>query len=180
MADKLKVHFFEKGTKKRDLDKGDKDQNLNKKELSEALYWTLNKGEAKDVRITKALAQEAISALFDEEGIIADFLFAMPAPKLVRKNSNNKSGNKVTIPGFGTFSTRYRKARTGTHPAYNKTKGEWRVPNAAELSKKELEAKTKTLNKNFKNGEIEIKATYVVSFKAGKGLKERASTKANK
>jgi nucleoid DNA-binding protein len=177
MADKLKVHFFEKNTKKRDLSATDKDQNLNKKELSEALYWTLNKGEAKDVRITKALSQEAISALFDEEGIIADFLFKKPAPKT---KAAKHSGNKVTIPGFGTFSTRYRKARTGTHPAYNKTKGEWRVPNAADLSKKELEAKTTSLNKKFKSGEIEIAATYVVSFKAGKGLKERASAKANK
>ena len=178
MADKLKVFFHDSEMTKKAAKEADTDaRNLNKKELSEALYWTINKGDAKAGRITKALSQEAISALFDEEGIIADFLFKKPAPKT---KAAKHSGNKVTIPGFGTFSTRYRKARTGTHPAYNKTDGEWRVPNAAELSKKELAAKTTALNKKFKSGEIEIAATYVVSFKAGKGLKERASTKANK
>ena len=177
MADKLKVFFHDSEMTKKAAKEADTDaRNLNKKELSEALYWTINKGDAKAGRITKALSQEAISALFDEEGIIADFLFQKPAPKIKATHS----GNKVTIPGFGTFSTRYRKARTGTHPAYNKNKGEWRVPNAADLSASELAAKTTALNKKFKSGEIEIAATYVVSFKAGKGLKERASTKANK
>ena len=177
MADKLTVYFHEKGTKKKDLDASDKDQNLNKKELSEALYWTINKGEKETGRLTKALAQEIVGALFDEEGIIADFLFAKPAPK----TSNAKhSGNKVTIPGFGTFSTRFRNKRDGVHPAYNKKTGEWSVPNAGKLSKAEVAKKEKELNNKYKDGKIEIASTYVVSFKAGKGLKDRAQAKASK
>ena len=176
MADKLTVYFHEKGTKKKDLDKSDKDQNLNKKELSEALYWTINAGNKDSGRITKALSQEIITALFDESGIIADFLFARPAPKRKAKHS----GNKVTIPGFGTFSTRFRKERDGIHPAYNKNDGKWNVPNAAKLNAKEIAKKEKDLNKKYKDGKIKIDATYVVSFKAGKGLKERAPGKANK
>ena len=176
MADKLTVYFHEKGTKKRDLDKSEKDQNLNKKELSEALYWTINGGEKEDARITKALSQEIITALFDESGIIADFLFKKPAPKTKRAKH---SGNKVTIPGFGTFSTRYRDSRKGIHPAYNKNDGKWNVPNADKLSDKEQKKKEKDLNKKYPEGVIQIDATYVVSFKAGKGLKERAHKKAN-
>lgn len=171
MAKNLEVFFFEKGTKKRDMTDSEKDQNLNKKELSEALYWTINGGTSEDVRITKALSQEVVTALFDDEGIIAEFLFKKPAPKT--KNAKH-SGNKVTIPGFGTFSTRFRAARKGTHPAYSK--GEWRIP--GKLSAKEKAAKEKALNKEYPEGSIDIKATYVVSFKAGKGLKDRASAKA--
>jgi len=174
MADKLKVHFLEKGAKK---EKSDKDGNLNKKELSEALYWTLNGGSSENVKITKALAAEAITALFDEDGIIAEYLFAKPAPKSKKAKSK---GNKVTIPGFGTFSTRYRDDRKGTHPAYNASKNEWRVPGADKLSKAELAKKEKELSKKYKDGKIDIQATYVVSFKAGKGLKDRAEKKANK
>ncbi len=176
MADKLTVYFHEKGTKKRDLEKSEKDQNLNKKELSEALYWTINEGNKETGSITKALSQKIITALFDESGIIADFLFARPAPKRKAKHS----GNKVTIPGFGTFSTRFRKERDGIHPAYNKNDGKWNVPNAAKLTAKEVAKKEKDLNKKYPKGKIKIDATYVVSFKAGKGLKERAHGKANK
>lgn len=152
----MKIHFFEPGTKKRDLSDTDKDQNLNKKELAEALYWTINehyKAEgATENKLTKALSQDIISALFSESGIIADFLFQKPAPKVVRSNSKNKTGNKVTIPGFGTFVTRYRKEREGNHPDA----------------------------KNHPNTKITIPSTYVVSFRAGKGLKERAAAKAGK
>lgn len=176
MADKLTIYFHEKGTKKRDLSDTDKDQNLNKKELSEALYWTINGGDKENAKITKALSQQIITALFDENGIIADFLFAKPAPK--RKASH--SGNKVTIPGFGTFSTRFRKKREGIHPAFNKNGGKWNVPNAGKLSAKDIAKKEKDLDKKYPNGKIQIDATYVVSFKAGKGLKERAHGKANK
>ena len=31
-----------------------------------------------------------------------------------------KQGNRVTIPGFGTFGTTYRKARKGRHPKTQK------------------------------------------------------------
>jgi nucleoid DNA-binding protein len=127
---------------------------LNKKELAEALYWTINEHYRKDDgtadnKLTKALSQDIISALFHEDGIIAEFLFKKPAPKT--KNAKH-SGNKVTIPGFGTFVTRYRKEREGNHPDA----------------------------KNHPNKKIKIPATYVVSFRAGKGLKERAAKKAKK
>lgn len=176
MADKLTVYFHDKNMTKKAANEADTDaRNLNKKELSEALYWTINGGDKDDARITKALSQEIITALFDESGIIADFLFAKPAPK--RKASH--SGNKVTIPGFGTFSTRYRKERKGIHPAYNKNDGKWNVPNADKLNSGELAKKESDLNGKYPNGVIQIDATYVVSFKAGKGLKERAHKKAN-
>ena len=171
----MEIFFHSKDTTKKAAKESDTNAaNLNKKELSEALYWTINGGDKDNAKITKALSQQIITALFDENGIIADFLFAKPAPK--RKASH--TGNKVTIPGFGTFSTRYRKERDGIHPAYNKTDKKWKVPNAADLSKAEVTKKEKDLNKKYPEGKIKIDATYVVSFKAGKGLKERAAAKA--
>lgn len=173
----MDIYFHDKNTTKKAAKAADTDAaNLNKKELSEAIYWTVNAGDKETGRITKALSQEIVTALFDENGIIANFLFAKPAPK--RKASH--SGNKVTIPGFGTFSTRYRKERDGIHPAYNKNDGKWNVPNAAKLNAKEIAKKEEDLNKKYPKGKIKIDATYVVSFKAGKGLKERAHGQANK
>jgi len=51
-----------------------------------------------------------------------------------------KSGDQVVLPGFGSFSTGNRSARTGRNPQTGKT--------------------------------IEIKASRVAKFKAGKSLKE--------
>lgn len=51
-----------------------------------------------------------------------------------------RSGDQVVIPGFGSFSTGNRSARTGRNPQTGKT--------------------------------IEIKASRVAKFKAGKNLKE--------
>ncbi len=70
---------------------------MNKKELAAKL--------AKTCDISQAKAGEIINAIFDSrpgKGIIAVELDA---------------GRKVTIPGFGTFGTRKRAARTGTNPA---------------------------------------------------------------
>jgi len=67
---------------------------MNKKELSVAL--------AKRSGLSQAKALDVVNALFNaEDGIIAGELY---------------SGNKVTIPGFGTFLKKVRKGRTGTHP----------------------------------------------------------------
>jgi len=69
---------------------------MNKKQLAEKL--------AKKTGLSQAKAAEAINALFDSRpghGIIAVELDA---------------GRKVTIPGFGTFSTKKRAARTGVNP----------------------------------------------------------------
>jgi DNA-binding protein HU-beta len=70
---------------------------MNKKELAAKL--------AKQTGITQAKAIEVINSLFDTrsgKGIIASEL---------------DGGKKVTIPGFGTFGTRTRAARTGTNPS---------------------------------------------------------------
>jgi nucleoid DNA-binding protein len=63
---------------------------VNKTELIEAI--------AEKADLTKAKADEAVNALLD---IVQDAV---------------KSGEKVTIPGFGTFSVSDRKARAGRNP----------------------------------------------------------------
>jgi len=78
----------------------------------------MNKGEmaaklAKQTGITKAKALDVVNAIFSAdagEGIIASEL---------------DDGGKVVIPGFGTFGTRTRAARTGTNPA---TGGKMQIP----------------------------------------------------
>ena len=70
---------------------------MNKKELAASL--------AKKTGLSQVKANEVVSAIFDADagkGIIANEL---------------DGGNKVTIPGFGTFATKGRAARTGTNPA---------------------------------------------------------------
>lgn len=70
---------------------------MNKKEMAAKL--------AKKTGLSQAKALEVINAIFSaepREGIIAVELDA---------------GRKVTIPGFGTFATKQRAARTGTNPA---------------------------------------------------------------
>jgi DNA-binding protein HU-beta len=70
---------------------------MNKKELIAKL--------AKTTGLSQAKAGEVLNALFDADsgkGILAVELDA---------------GHKVTIPGFGTFGTKSRAARTGTNPA---------------------------------------------------------------
>ncbi|MCB9764383.1 MAG: HU family DNA-binding protein [Alphaproteobacteria bacterium] len=73
---------------------------MNKKELAQKL--------AKKTGLTQVKAMEVVNAIFAAEsggGIIATELDA---------------GRKVTIPGFGTFGTRRRAARTGTNPSSGK------------------------------------------------------------
>ena len=99
--------------------------NLNKKELSEALYNRLKNERG----VTKSLMAKAVNAIFNTDGIIAGHLF-------------DSSNNKGTIPGFGNFGKRHRAERQGRHPSTG--------------------------------APLVIKATHVVTFKAGKGLKEGA------
>jgi len=64
---------------------------------------------AKVTGLGKAKAGDVVAALFDArpgKGIIAIEL---------------DKGHKVAIPGFGTFSSRNRKARNGRNPATGKT-----------------------------------------------------------
>ncbi len=73
---------------------------MNKKELVAKL--------AKNTGLSQAKAAEVVNCLFDADpghGIIAVEL---------------DGGRKVTIPGFGTFGTKKRAARTGTNPANGK------------------------------------------------------------
>jgi DNA-binding protein HU-beta len=73
----------------------------------------MNKGEmaaklAEKTGLSKVKSLEVLNALFSAEkgeGIIAVEL---------------DTGNKVVIPGFGTFGTRKRAARTGTNPSTRK------------------------------------------------------------
>lgn len=87
---------------------------MNKTELTEAV--------ASAADLSKASAGRAVDAVIDA---ITDTL---------------KSGNQVSVTGFGTFLVRERGARTGRNP---------------------------------RTGELmQIKASKVPSFKAGKGLKD--------
>ncbi|MGQ9836053.1 MAG: HU family DNA-binding protein [Thermoanaerobaculaceae bacterium] len=68
---------------------------MNKSELAIKL--------AKKVGLTQAKAAEVVDAIFSpQKGIVAVEL---------------EAGRKVTIPGFGTFASRKRSARTGRNPA---------------------------------------------------------------
>lgn len=71
---------------------------MNKSELAAKL--------AKKAGLTQAKAAEVVDAIFNaNKGIIAVELDA---------------DRKVTVPGFGTFATRKRKAREGRNPATGK------------------------------------------------------------
>ena len=68
---------------------------MNKKELVAKL--------AERTGLSQVKSMEVVNALFDaDSGIIANELDA---------------GNKVSVPGFGTFDIKVRAARTGTNPA---------------------------------------------------------------
>ncbi|MHB8422920.1 MAG: HU family DNA-binding protein [Leptospirales bacterium] len=54
---------------------------------------------SKSTNITKLQAKAVVNAVCE-----------------VIKNGLQKDGNRVTLPGFGTFSTVKRKARTGRNP----------------------------------------------------------------
>mgnify|MGYP001767442934 CR=1 FL=1 len=74
---------------------------MNKTELTQKL--------AKITGLSQGKAGEVVDALFDArpgKGIIAIEL---------------DKGRKVSIPGFGTFASRHRKAREGRNPATGKT-----------------------------------------------------------
>ena len=135
-------------------------RNMNKKELSEALRNALA-ADAKSVEISKSLAGRVVDQLFDaQDGVIATHLFNadfhdFDEGEMVKALEARKEGKKrgaaykakhpkVTIPGFGTFGIRYRQARKGQHPD------------------------------PAKQSSLDIPATFVVTFKAGKGLREGA------
>lgn len=68
----------------------------------------MNKSEmianvAEKAGVTKSVALSVVNAIFDASrgGVIAGAL---------------GSGGKVSIPGFGTFESRHRAARTGRNP----------------------------------------------------------------
>jgi len=68
---------------------------MNKKQLAANL--------AKNTNISQVKAIDILNSIFSaDSGIIANEL---------------NDGGKVTIPGFGTFNTKNRDARTGTNPS---------------------------------------------------------------
>lgn len=72
---------------------------MNKTELVKAL--------AKHTDLSQAKAADVVDALFDaENGLIANQL---------------KAGDKLVIPGFGSFFSRKREARSARNPATGKT-----------------------------------------------------------
>lgn len=72
---------------------------MNKTELVKEL--------AKQTDLSQTKASEVIDALFDaEKGLIASQL---------------KSGEKIVVPGFGSFFSRKREARTARNPATGAT-----------------------------------------------------------
>lgn len=71
---------------------------MNKSDLVDAL--------ADRTGMTKADSSRCISALFDDDGIIAK--------ELARKE-------RVQITGFGTFEAKHRKARQGRNPRTGET-----------------------------------------------------------
>jgi DNA-binding protein HU-beta len=73
---------------------------MNKKELVAKL--------AKQTGLSQAKALEVVNALFDAKGVKGIIAVELDG------------GRKVSIPGFGTFYTRSRAARTGTNPATGK------------------------------------------------------------
>lgn len=61
---------------------------------------------AEQTELSQKKATEVINVLFNtENGIFAREL---------------QAGNKITLTGFGTFGTRVREARAGTHPSTRK------------------------------------------------------------
>ncbi|MGJ0489484.1 HU family DNA-binding protein [Methylobacter sp.] len=96
-----------------------KGEMMNKTELVEAM--------ASGAGITKAAASKVLETFMTT---VTDVL---------------KKGDQVVIPGFGSFSTGKRSARTGRNPQTGKT--------------------------------IQIKASVVAKFKAGKKLKEAVQDK---
>jgi DNA-binding protein HU-beta len=103
--------------------------NLTKSEIVDALQAKL---ETDSRKVPKALCNQIVKSIFDgESGLISNWL--------------STRNHRVTIPGFGTFGTTYRKARKGQHPKTQEP--------------------------------IQIPATYAVSFRPGKNLKESISGK---
>lgn len=107
---------------------------VSKSDLMCSEKWTINhKGEIMN-------KSELIDAIAAEAG-----LTKVSASKVLDTFMNTvtdvlKSGGQIVLPGFGSFSTGNRAARTGRNPQTGKV--------------------------------IEIKASRVAKFKAGKNLKE--------
>jgi nucleoid DNA-binding protein len=120
---------------------------MNKSELSEALYRKFEGRKG----MSKEFAGELVNSIFgvasrSEEGSILD---RDGSDGFLASHLLGGASNKVTLPGFGTFSVAYRQARQGRHP-----------------SKKDASGKALV---------IDIPETYVITFRAGKALKTAAA-----
>ena len=116
---------------------------MNKSELSEALYRKFHDRKG----MSKEFASELVNSIFgvasrSGDGVVLDG----GAPDgLLAVHLLGGSGNKVTLPGFGTFTIAYRRPRQGRHPSRKDGNGEPLV--------------------------IDIPETHVVTFRSGKALK---------
>ncbi|MEC7985034.1 MAG: HU family DNA-binding protein [Myxococcota bacterium] len=131
---------------------------LNKSKLAKKLQERFSGRDGKSKKLTLTQATDIIDAIFGvasrdgserskKDGILAEHLLQEMTTKTVIPNANKKlkytdlNYNKVTIPGFGTFSVAYRVGRKGTHPDPDK------------------------------DGSIKIPETFVITFRPGKSLK---------
>lgn len=96
--------------------------------------WMINCGEEK---MNKS---ELVDAIASGSGLTKSDASKVLEVFMMTVTDALKNGDQVVIPGFGSFSTGNRSARTGRNPQTGKT--------------------------------IEIKASRVAKFKAGKNLKE--------
>jgi len=64
--------------------------------------------------LTKKLAKKTGLSLKDSEAAVNAIFDANPGEGIIAVELD--AGGKVTLPGFGTFKTVHRKARTGVNP----------------------------------------------------------------
>ena len=131
---------------------------LNKSKLAKKLQERFGGKDGKSKKLSLAQASDIIDAIFGvasrdgsesskTDGILAEHLLQEMTTKTVVPKASKKlkytdlNYNKVTIPGFGTFSVAYRAGRKGMHPDPDK------------------------------DGPIKIPETFVITFRPGKSLK---------
>ena len=116
---------------------------MNKSELSEALYQEFRDRKG----MSKEFASELVNSLFGvaTRGEDGSVLPGGGMDGLLAAHLLGSPKNKVTLPGFGTFTVAYRRPRKGRHPRRKDESGNPAV--------------------------IDIPETYVVTFRSGKALK---------
>ena len=134
-------------------------RNMNKKELSEALRDALA-ADAKSVEISKSLAGRVVDQLFDaENGVIANHLF----------NASFHDFDEDRMIKTLKLVSPVTKALQATKQSIQK------LPSPASVLSVSVIVKHARDNTQIQPSSLDIPATFVVTFKAGKGLREGAS-----